>query len=154
MDYKSLKKITVFKMEAIDVAKNSSEAHNEEMLIGFFDSQEMCACVENDYKTLPGFSLPSCRFVITPYTLYLPENEKLEQVFYAQRVFNEYTEEEVVTEIGLFSSCEEAERGICRALFDHFFNAQGSAMNVESIYVSMHIINKREWQEGFDQYNY
>ena len=138
-------------MEAVDyIDYAGGEFAEEKMLIGFFDSLATCADVEDNYKALPGFSLPSCKFVVTPYSFSSEKNNIIERVFFVQEwVFDEQTGEESITEIGVFSTLKEAEKG--KAQYLAFKKAKGTDQTTysDSIYIDEYEINERQWQEGF-----
>ena len=144
-------KITVYKMEAVDRIDYSEEEYAEEkMLIGFFDSLATCADVEGDYRLLPGFSLPSCRFVMTPYYFSCIKNNTINRVYFVQEwIFDEQSGEEAITEIGVFATIEEAEKQIAQY---RAFKTPGITDQTtcnDSIYIDEYRINERHWQEGF-----
>ena len=150
MDNKS-NTITIYKMEAVDqIDYASGKFVEEKMLIGFFNSLAACADVENDYKSLPGFSRPSCNFNIIPYSLSSSKGGKIERVFFVQEwIFDEQTGEETITEIGVFLTSKEAEEEKARYLTMKKGYSTDQAKFNDSIYIDEYEINERHWQEGF-----
>ena len=144
MDNKSNKE-TIYKLEAIDhISYSDGECEEEIMLIGFFDSLATCAIVENDYKTCPGFSLPSCRFVITPYSLSLAKNSMIKRVFYVQEwIFDEQSGDETITEIGVFTTLKEAEEQKSIYLATKTLELTDQIEYGDSIYIDEYRINER-----------
>ena len=142
--------ITIYKMEAVDyIDYSDGEFVEEKMLIGFFDSLATCRDVEDDYKNLPGFSLASCKFAVTPYSLPTVKDRFVDQVFFVQEwVYDERTGEESITEIGVFSTLKEAETEKAKYLALKNQNKDQTSYN-ESIYIDAYKINERHWTEGF-----
>lgn len=138
-------------MEAVDqIDYASGKFVEEKMLIGFFNSLTACADVENDYKALPGFSLPSCKFNIIPYSLPSSTGEMIERVFFVQEwIFDEQTGEETITEIGVFLTLKEAEEEKAGYLTIKKGYGTDRAKYSDAVYIDEYEINERHWQEGF-----
>ena len=150
MDLQSIT-ITIYTMEAVDsIDCLDGEFVEERMIIGFFDSLATCRNVEDNYKDLPGFSLPSCKFAIIPYSLLITKNDIVDRVFFVQEwIYDEQTGEEIITEIGLFSTLEEAEKEKEKYISLKKCNSTGQMSYNDSIYIDEYIINERHWTEGF-----
>lgn len=149
--------LNVYKLEAVDNIKCADgRVTTEKMLIGFFDSLDSCDKVENDYKNLPGFSLPSCKFKRTPYAFASAKQSNIEQVFYAEACMeHELTGEETVTEIGLYLSQNEAATAIERYVKENDTGIPSEQLKKSgAVYVEEYKINQRHWQEGFTRYTW
>ena len=149
--------LTLFKLEAVDYIKGTDDySAAETMLIGFFDSIDVCSEVENEYRKLPGFCLESCKFIKTPYNFSLDGHLAIDRVYYVQCCkIKESTGEEEVLEVGLFLSEEEAESEkkhlICNDELDLSRETDKTGFN---IYIDEYKINQRHWQDGFTRYTW
>ena len=109
--------LTLFKLEAIDYIEDAENITAETMLIGFFDSIEMCNEVEKAYRNLPGFCLQSCSFATTPFVFPLDCHSAIDHIYYVQGcITSKLTGEETKLEGGVFLTEEdaEAEKKACR----------------------------------------
>ena len=156
MDHTFIKKplkVKIFKLEAVDYLEEGNNIQNEIMLIGFFDSAELCKLVETEYKTLPGFSSLSCKFETTEYVFDLSTQVDIGEVYYVQASkTNIQTTEEEVIEIGLFLTFEDAKNA--ESVFlkkDDSCKLYGKTLQI-STYIDTYELNQKHWQEGFSRY--
>ena len=126
------------------------EPRKQGFRIGIFRSKEICNQLIDEYRKLPGFSLPDCSFEITEFQL--PESDlPAEYVFCAEAVEAEFSDYEKGEIIGYYLTKAGAMAGIIRYLKDRVQN-QGSdpfehaEMN---IYLQKDRIGQKGWQEGF-----
>ena len=148
---------TIYKLEVADHMSDSIRAPAiETMLIGFFSSLIACEEVEKDYRKLPGFSLPSCNFVKTPYHFSLNGALAIDRVYYVQScVLDALNSEEDTFEVGLFLSKEEAEAARAHYLDQVILkSSQEQFEENTTIYINEYKINQRHWTEGFVQYTW
>lgn len=142
--------MTVYKLEAVDkIEYDDGEFEEERMVIGFFDSLASCNEVENDYRSLPGFSLSSCRFEANPYSFPIENGDPIKSVFIVQEwIFDENTGNEEITEIGVYLSLLEAGNAKYSFLTDKYLDPKAHS---DCVHIDEYVINERHWQEGFDR---
>lgn len=142
--------MTIYKLEAVDrIEYDEGEFEEERMVIGFFDSLASCNEVENDYRSLPGFSLNSCRFEVSPYSFTTENDSPIQRVFIVQEwIFDENTGDEEITEIGAYLSLLEAGNAKYSYLSDKYSDPMSHS---DCVLIDEYVINERHWQEGFDR---
>ncbi len=135
--------MTVYKLEAIDRIEEPGEDPAEEvMLIGFFSSLGECETVEKDYILLPGFSLGSCRFAITPIEFPSADPSAIDSVY----VVGAWSlTDDAEEDIGTYLTEAEAEAAKTRFMASD----RSRPYRKEEVYIDRYMIDHREWQEGF-----
>ena len=134
--------MTVYKLEAVDkIEYDDGEFEEERMVIGFFDSLASCNEVENDYRSLPGFSLSSCRFEANPYSFPIENGDPIKSVFIVQEwIFDENTGNEEITEIGVYLSLLEAGNAKYIFLNDKYLEPMAHS---DCVHIDEYVINDR-----------
>ena len=142
--------VKIYKLEAIDtIVQNDGSVIEEYYILGFFDSKKLYEKMVMKYRKLPGFCLDSCKFYQIEYT-FCNIKDEVKFVFYVSQTTEGIEVAEEVVEIGVFLS--EKEAAIAKSEYESSI-ATNNGEN-KQVFVERYIVNKPEWQEGFERYTW
>lgn len=141
--------MTIYKLEHSYITKViNGESYKSTFLLGFFDCIDIVFEKIAFYKKQPGFRDHKNDFKITEYQLDL----LLPEVYYVQHEYSEKNEDfeyDVVTEIGLYSTKDEAMSAIDLLKGD---NDNLCRIDKDGFFIDCYPINNSYWIEGFSSW--